>query len=329
MKSILKGPVFKGDGVVEIYNQDFARAEFSEQIQYIDRNGIKAKIRQIAMDGLDVAIREVVCNHTYSVDVEHDFPLFKIHFEIEGSNSYLPLNERGVPVYIPGGHYNLFYIPEVHGVLKYETQRRKTLEIKFSEALIKKVMGLDYLSSLTDFYEAIKQKKSFLLWKHSRPISLDLQQIIQDIIDCKFEGGVRRAYLQTKIMELLVIVFAKVEDKLKNNVHHEVPEAECEQLRQVEEYMKANLSKSVTISELATVAGMNSSKFKYSFKEVYSSTVFKYMTELRMKEAVHLIKEKNYTISQASSEVGYKNPQHFTVAFKKLYGVLPRDILKS
>jgi AraC-like DNA-binding protein len=45
-----------------------------------------------------------------------------------------------------------------------------------------------------------------------------------------------------------------------------------------------------------------------------------------MEKAKELILEKNYNIAETSYSVGYKHAQHFTVAFKKMYGYLPSEL---
>ncbi|WP_103192391.1 helix-turn-helix domain-containing protein [Formosa algae] len=36
--------------------------------------------------------------------------------------------------------------------------------------------------------------------------------------------------------------------------------------------------------------------------------------------------EQGYTIAETAYEIGYKNPQHFTAAFKKKYNYLPSKL---
>ncbi len=48
-----------------------------------------------------------------------------------------------------------------------------------------------------------------------------------------------------------------------------------------------------------------------------------------MEYAKQLILEKNISICCVSEELGYKNPQHFTVAFKKIFGYLPSKLKKD
>ena len=71
------------------------------------------------------------------------------------------------------------------------------------------------------------------------------------------------------------------------------------------------------------MAGFNATKLKRDFKKVYGTTVYKYITGLRMEEAKKRIVEDHISIAQAAYEVGYSNPQHFTAAFKRTMGYLP------
>jgi AraC-like DNA-binding protein len=45
-----------------------------------------------------------------------------------------------------------------------------------------------------------------------------------------------------------------------------------------------------------------------------------------MEDARRLLLEGEKTISEVSYWVGYKNPAHFTVAFKQYFGMLPSAI---
>ena len=54
-------------------------------------------------------------------------------------------------------------------------------------------------------------------------------------------------------------------------------------------------------------------------------TAFQYLLEQRMQKAKQLLLESNYNIAEISDIVGYKNPTHFTFAFKKFYNRLPSD----
>ena len=329
METKLKSSIFEGNTLVKAYTKDFVAESLHEQVEEIDGNGIKGVVNEIQLNGIHLVIRDVVVSvDKYEIDVIHDFPLFKLHFEIEGSNLYTPSNDLSKSVFIPQGHYNLFYFPEVNGTLSYKTNRRKTLEIQFTEAYIKKIIGDDFKSTLQNFGDAIDKKIPFIMWESSKPISTELHTYIQEIIECKYNGGIKKAYLEAKIMELLIVLLAKTNEKNYETTNIKLPKEDYVKILKVESFIKQNLKKPLTIPELAKIAGLNASKLKRDFKIVFSTTIFKYMTELRMCKARKLIIEENYTVTQASYEIGYKNPQHFTVAFKKVYGYLPSKLSK-
>ncbi len=58
-------------------------------------------------------------------------------------------------------------------------------------------------------------------------------------------------------------------------------------------------------------------------------SVQEFITNIRLKRAAKLLKQSGQTVSQVSYEVGFKNPSHFARAFKKQFGELPSDYLKS
>lgn len=328
MKTILKSSIFSNNEVIKTYSKNFEASDLKEEIQVINENEVKGIVKEIQLNGIYLSIRDISVINNYSIKVAHDFPLFKLHFEIEGSNLYTPANSGNKSIYIPRGHYNLFYLPNVEGTLCYETKKRKTLEIIFTEAYLKKIIGNNFRDLLLNFGEAIKNEEAFILWKNSKPITSELQDNIDEIISCKYVDNIKKAYLEAKVAELLIILLAKTNDEKYNGTNIELPKADYDKILEVESYIRKNLKSNLTISGLASIAGLNASKLKRGFKIVFSMTIFKYITGLRMKKARELITKQQYNITQASYEVGYKNPQHFTAAFKKLYGYLPSRLNK-
>ncbi|MCC9041578.1 helix-turn-helix domain-containing protein [Myroides sp. M-43] len=47
------------------------------------------------------------------------------------------------------------------------------------------------------------------------------------------------------------------------------------------------------------------------------------LNRMKSKRAKRLLLDHKWYVGEVSEHLGYKNPQHFTVAFKKYYGVLP------
>ena len=327
MKTEVKGKPFENGKLTIEYNQDFASDHLEESVLLVDRNGLKGQVTHIQLNEVILDMREVAVNEKYDVEVKHDFPFIKMHFEIEGSNRYTPNpSTSGIPIHIPGGHYNFFYMPEVDGVLTFDTKKRKTLEIQFTDAYIKRVLGSDMKDTSAAFMEALKNKQPFVMWENSAPITVELQEYIDEISNCHFEGNIKKVFLEAKVMELLVVLQAKLKQKDEGD-ENQLSKKEFETMLEVGTYIEKNLDQPLTIAELATTFGTNTSKLKRHFKAVFNTTIFKYMTDVRMKHAKSLIKTRDTSISEVACKVGYKNSQHFTVAFKKTYGYLPSNLL--
>ena len=329
MKSIYKNHYFPHKVFIKNYTKNFKTKVLQEEVVVLNNPLIEGKTREIFLDGIKISIRNGKLNPPFSIDVEHDFPFLKIHFEIEGSSKYTPKNEKSIAVIIPGGHYNFFFLPEVKGTLKYVNPIRKTLEILFTKDYLKRIFGKSFKDECSEFGEALEKNEPFLMWKRSKPISTQLHIIIKEIINCKFDGGLKKAYLESKITEILTIFFNDLKNKKNSlNYNDKLSEEDYLKILYAETIVKKNIKDPPTISQLSIITGVNKFKLKKNFKLIFGKPIFSYLTEVRMEKARKMIIEKDSTIAEASYEVGYKNPQHFTAAFKRMYNYLPSSLKK-
>ncbi len=186
-------------------------------------------------------------------------------------------------------------------------------------------MGACFVINSKKYKQAKKENKIYSFFNNGLTINSQLLIIVNEFLNCTFNGITKQSYLESKLTELVLIALAT---NNLNLVTNKIREEDRENLIKTEQYIQANLKEELSIDKLSIMAGFNTSKFKSGFKEIYGLPVFKYITSLRIEKAILLISNQNYTIAQASYEVGYKNPQHFTVAFKKKMGFLPSQLIK-
>lgn len=65
--------------------------------------------------------------------------------------------------------------------------------------------------------------------------------------------------------------------------------------------------------------------FIQNFKKITKTTPLQYIVSLRMTNAMNLLDNTNYNISQVAEAVGYENPLYFSRLFKKNIGVSPKE----
>jgi AraC-like DNA-binding protein len=91
----------------------------------------------------------------------------------------------------------------------------------------------------------------------------------------------------------------------------------------------SNLIDPPNIKELAMYVGLNENKLKKGFMLMYKTTINKLLQNERLSKAKLLIAEEIYPIKDIARMVGYKHSGHFTSKFKKQFGVLPKDYIKT
>lgn len=81
--------------------------------------------------------------------------------------------------------------------------------------------------------------------------------------------------------------------------------------------------------ELAAELGTNERKLTDIFRRRVGLTVFDYFSELRLETARHLLESSGMRIQAIASHVGYLNAGDFTRAFRRHFGVTPRDYRRA
>lgn len=89
--------------------------------------------------------------------------------------------------------------------------------------------------------------------------------------------------------------------------------------------MKKDLSAYPSGGELARAAGMSSTRYQLAFKKYYGTTPYEYLKDLRLNQALMLLKDSDYSIGIIAARVGYRNSGHFAKLFKENYGLGPRE----
>lgn len=293
--------------------------EFNEKT--ISSEYVDAQFEEYLFSGVKIELRKINLKKELRIDVNHNFPFFKMHFEMEGSSSYTPRNKNSLPIVVPNGHHQLFFFPSVDGVLTYPAQtKRNTLEVTLSLNFVYKIFK-DNWTILEQLGEAIRQNKPFVFSRKSHKINSEIQLVIQQISHCKIDDHYKRAYLESKVIELLIL---QLQD-FKTNTKNDTLKLHYDKIVNAKSFIDENITTKLTIPAIAKHVGINIQDLKKEFKLKFGTTIFKYITSKRMELATELLKFSDNSIYDIANRVGYKYSHHFSNAFKKYYGVNPSN----
>ena len=83
-----------------------------------------------------------------------------------------------------------------------------------------------------------------------------------------------------------------------------------------------------SLKEFAHQLGTNEFKLKYGFKELYGTTVFRFILQERLRKAKMLIEHTDSPMKTIAYKTGFKSIPHFSRVFKKNYGQTPSSLRK-
>lgn len=154
-----------------------------------------------------------------------------------------------------------------------------------------------------------------------------IQRLLKEADEAaEYQGGFSRLQLECKSMELLAAVLESFLGKEGQKRSQTIMTAsDCRAVRDIREYIDQNPAIVPETAELARKAGMSITKLSRGFKELTGKPIHSYVINQRLEYAALLLAEGRVNVSQAAMLSGYTNMSHFSAAFKKKYGILPKN----
>ena len=96
-------------------------------------------------------------------------------------------------------------------------------------------------------------------------------------------------------------------------------------IQQALNYIETNISKPLTVEELARSSHYSVSRFKARFKEEIGYPPSEYVTVQKIEHAKHLLETSNETITDLAYSLGFSSSNYFSAVFNKIMGCTPRE----
>jgi AraC-like DNA-binding protein len=169
-------------------------------------------------------------------------------------------------------------------------------------------------------------KRERILGDHFPTITLSQEQALKNIFNCPMEGTLGHMMIETSIIQIILIQMYAL--FLKQGDHRQLAgsKRDLETIQQLKNHLSKTFLEDHCLSTLAKQFGINTNKLMTLFKKIFGKSIFEFIGELRMDHAMELLRDKGFMVVEVARIVGYKNPNHFSSAFKRRYGINPSDV---
>lgn len=281
-------------------------------------------IRRMSFEGINLTRVKLELHQVQENFFAVDGNTVILCFILEG-NTELWLSDKKETTFRIGTH-NIFYFPSCRGkIIGFKGSHDVfLLSIPFEQ--FQEFLPTDQ-SLFCNFKKAITGGKFASLRKENAVIRHKLYQIITDICQTKPDEEVKRLFIRGKVFELLSVQLQNLCSSCDpvTVINKDI----LEKMYVLKDFMLAHLGEYHSLKNLAKLAGTNEYTLKKEFKELFGDTVFGYWNTLKMEKAQQLLIQQEKSIAEISEIVGYKNPQHFSTAFKRKFKMAPSEFRKN
>jgi LacI family transcriptional regulator len=94
-------------------------------------------------------------------------------------------------------------------------------------------------------------------------------------------------------------------------------------------FIRANVSKSLTASDVSAHVGLSYPTVENAFRTMLGTTVQKEIMSVRLETAEHLLSTTRLTVAEVAARSGFRSPQYFCLCFSRRHGISPGAFRKN
>ncbi len=228
---------------------------------------------------------------------------------------------------VGGGAHTIVVLNDV-GCLKMNAAgfSDRSFYLSFSPEFFSRFMEGDF-SGFNQGENAGKHMR--VLVKEGMRVTPEMRSVIEELITCKRTGVLKKMFLEAKVLKLLMLQLEQYELLSRKEDLKYVREYDVDKIHLAKTILDNSISASISVIELAHRVGLNDFKLKRGFKEIFKTTVYNYLYELRMQEAKRLLLNTDQSVNEIAAYCSYEFVQSFIKAFKRKYGIPPEKFRHS
>ncbi|GAB3499891.1 hypothetical protein GCM10027341_24120 [Spirosoma knui] len=196
-------------------------------------------------------------------------------------------------------------------------------QISYNLSFFKNLIGSSELKALDRVVDSMERKDVYFASPDQLAVQPRMAEIIYAIRNCLFQGFTRYLFIEAKLLELFALQVDHIAQASQLPVKAQWSRADKEKLNAVRDFIEVKYLEPLTLAQIPHQFGLNEFKLKKGYKELFNTTVFGHIHQLRMQKARQLLAEKVMNVSETADYIGYSNVSSFSAEFKKRFGYSP------
>jgi AraC-like DNA-binding protein len=282
--------------------------------------------------GLHLEIIDEQYHDSLCVETPHDMPFPLVSkFYLSGNHRVLTPGIKEVKDdYVEQVNQNyLFYLPDITEIEQTQAGEHIHLVRIETEIDFLKTFITDFESLSPPLLQLIENNGVQRFHQPLGQITPAMQLALQQILDCPYQGMMKRMYLESKTLELLAMQFAQWGEEQQSTPTSKLRADDIERVYHAKEILTGCWEDPPSLLELTRQVGLNDYKLKQGFRQVFGTSVCGYLQHYRLERAKQLLAEERLSIAGVAQRVGYASQSHFCYLFKRQFGVTPRTYRAS
>jgi AraC-like DNA-binding protein len=156
-----------------------------------------------------------------------------------------------------------------------------------------------------------------------QPITPAARLAVESVRRCPLAGACRTLVLSARCHDMLV-EFISASGAREARPTTLMSDTET-RVRAAAAALARHLDETPSLETLAREVGLSETTLKRGFHQIFGTTVFGHLRTLRMEHARTLLQSGQATVIEAAMLVGYSNPSNFASAFRRQFGLNPKE----
>ena len=155
------------------------------------------------------------------------------------------------------------------------------------------------------------------------PMVLRNSNIIERFVGALFDELSLRDTPEAVVLQCLLTLW--MFELRRENEDHSHATTNKQRLIAARRYIEEHISDSISLRQLADVAGLSVGHFSSEFKALFGASPIDYVLNLRLQHAAYQLQNLQMSIGQIATRTGFSDAFYFSKQFKRRYGVTPSE----